>query len=148
MFAPCAERSADSFTNEQVELLELDAKSIRVAKYLTELPPIPLLRARLQQAITHARESAVRHLLDEGLLDVAAANIDVPATEMLRLEANRVAAAHANLQEFLPLFVIGLLLTRAYERSGNIAVPMVFHALFNLNNIALVILFPELLHST
>ncbi len=36
-----------------------------------------------------------RHLLDEGLLDVAAANIDVPATEMLRLEANRVAAAHA-----------------------------------------------------
>jgi hypothetical protein len=58
------------------------------------------------------------------------------------------AAAHANLQEFLPLFVIGLLLTRAYERSGNIAVPMVFHALFNLNNIALVILFPEMLHST
>ena len=51
---------------EQVELLELDAKSIRVAEYLTELPPLPLLRARLQQAIAHARESAVRHMLDEG----------------------------------------------------------------------------------
>ena len=50
---------------EQVELLELDAKSIRVAEYLTELPPLPLLRARLQQAITHARESADRQKLDE-----------------------------------------------------------------------------------
>jgi hypothetical protein len=43
---------------EQVELLELDAKSIRVAEYLTELPPLPLLR----QAIEHAREQAARRL--------------------------------------------------------------------------------------
>jgi len=49
--------SADA---EQVELLELDAKSIRVSEYLTELPPLPLLRARLHQAIEHARESAAR----------------------------------------------------------------------------------------
>ncbi len=47
---------------EQVELLELDAKSIRVGEYLTELPPLPLLRARLHQAIEHARERAVRGL--------------------------------------------------------------------------------------
>lgn len=45
---------------EQVELLELDARSIRVAEYLTELPPLPLLRKRLHQAIEHARESAAR----------------------------------------------------------------------------------------
>jgi predicted nuclease of restriction endonuclease-like (RecB) superfamily len=45
---------------EQVELLELDARSIRVAEYLTELPPLPLLRERLHQAIEHARESAAR----------------------------------------------------------------------------------------
>jgi len=51
--------SADA---EQVELLELDAKSIRVSEYLTELPPLPLLRARLHQAIEHARESAARRL--------------------------------------------------------------------------------------
>ncbi|MBI5364445.1 MAG: DUF1016 domain-containing protein [Planctomycetes bacterium] len=49
--------SADA---EQVELLELDAKSIRVSEYLTELPPLPLLRARLHKAIEHARESAAR----------------------------------------------------------------------------------------
>ncbi len=47
---------------EQVELLQLDAKSIRVSEYLTELPPLPLLRARLHQAIEHAREIAARRL--------------------------------------------------------------------------------------
>jgi predicted nuclease of restriction endonuclease-like (RecB) superfamily len=51
--------SADA---EQVELLQLDAKSIRVSEYLTELPPLPLLRARLHQAIEHAREHAARRL--------------------------------------------------------------------------------------
>ena len=55
--------SADA---EQVELLELDAKSIRVGEYLTELPPLPLLRARLHQAIEHARERAARRLPDVG----------------------------------------------------------------------------------
>jgi predicted nuclease of restriction endonuclease-like (RecB) superfamily len=55
--------SADA---EQVELLELDAKSIRVSEYLTELPPLPLLRARLHQAIEHAREQAARRLRGSG----------------------------------------------------------------------------------
>lgn len=45
---------------EQVELLQLDEKSIRVAEYLTELPPIELLRSRLHQAIEIAREQAAR----------------------------------------------------------------------------------------
>ena len=35
---------------EQVELLQLDAKSIRVSEYLTALPPLPMLRERLHQA--------------------------------------------------------------------------------------------------
>ena len=51
--------SADA---EQVELLQLDAKSIRVGEYLTELPPIQFLRTRLHQAIEHAREQAARRL--------------------------------------------------------------------------------------
>jgi len=49
--------SADA---EQVELLQLDAKSIRVSEYLTDLPPPQLLRERLHRAIGHARESAAR----------------------------------------------------------------------------------------
>lgn len=55
--------SADA---EQVELLQLDAKSIRVSEYLTELPPLPLLRARLHQAIERAREQAARRLTGSG----------------------------------------------------------------------------------
>ena len=51
---------------EQVELLELDAKAIRVAEYLTALPPLPLLRQRLHQAIEHARERAARRMPSEG----------------------------------------------------------------------------------
>jgi predicted nuclease of restriction endonuclease-like (RecB) superfamily len=49
--------SADA---EQVELLRLDAKSIRVSEYLTELPPMKLLQTRLHQAIEHAKEQVLR----------------------------------------------------------------------------------------
>ena len=49
---------------EQVELLQLDAKSIRVSEYLTALPPLPMLRERLHQAMEHAREQAARRLHD------------------------------------------------------------------------------------
>ena len=45
---------------EQVELFQLDAKSIRVSEYLTELPPMTLLQTRLHQAIEYAREQAAR----------------------------------------------------------------------------------------
>jgi predicted nuclease of restriction endonuclease-like (RecB) superfamily len=50
---------------EQVELLQLDEKSIRVAEYLTELPPIELLRSRLHLAIEQAREQVARRDGDE-----------------------------------------------------------------------------------
>lgn len=41
------------------------------------------------------------------------------------------AVMHGNLMSFLPLVVVGILLARVYERSGNILVPMCFHACFN-----------------
>jgi len=43
---------------EQVELLQLEGKSIRVAEYLVELPPADVLRERLHRAIAHAREQS------------------------------------------------------------------------------------------
>ena len=46
----CAEGS-----HEQIELLELDRSSIRVAEYLTELPPRELLEEKLHAAIRRAR---------------------------------------------------------------------------------------------
>jgi hypothetical protein len=41
---------------EQIELLQLEGKSIRVAEYLVELPPADILRERLHRAIRHAHE--------------------------------------------------------------------------------------------
>ncbi len=42
-------------SDEQIELLRLDESGIRVASYLTELPPRALLKKKLHAAITAAR---------------------------------------------------------------------------------------------
>ena len=47
----CADRN-----EEQIELLELNEGSIRVAQYLTELPARELLERKLLDSIAHARE--------------------------------------------------------------------------------------------
>jgi hypothetical protein len=47
----CASKS-----DEHVELLQLKTSGIRVAEYLTELPPREVLERRLHQAIQAARE--------------------------------------------------------------------------------------------
>lgn len=51
----CAEKS-----DERIELLELEQSGIRVAEYLTELPPKKLLQQRLHEAVAHARERVER----------------------------------------------------------------------------------------
>lgn len=47
----CSEKN-----DEMIELLELDKSGIHVATYLTELPPIELLKAKLQQSIESAQK--------------------------------------------------------------------------------------------
>jgi YhcG PDDEXK nuclease domain/DUF1016 N-terminal domain len=42
-------------TDERVELLELEKTGIRVAQYLTELPPREVLQRRLHEAVVSAR---------------------------------------------------------------------------------------------
>ena len=42
-------------SEEKIELLELEQTGVRVAQYLTELPPREILRERLQQAIAAAK---------------------------------------------------------------------------------------------
>lgn len=49
----CADRN-----EEQIELLELTEGSVRVATYLTELPPRELLERKLLESIEHARARA------------------------------------------------------------------------------------------
>lgn len=43
-------------SSEHVELLELEKSGIRVAEYLTELPPRELLEKKLHQALLLAKE--------------------------------------------------------------------------------------------
>jgi predicted nuclease of restriction endonuclease-like (RecB) superfamily len=52
----CADKN-----EEQIELLELTNGSVRVASYLTELPPRELLERKLLESIEHARARALTH---------------------------------------------------------------------------------------
>ncbi len=54
------------------------------------------------------------------------------------------ALIHFNLKAFLPLFIVGILLCRAYEKSGRLMVPIVFHACFNANTTMILLVAPEL----
>jgi predicted nuclease of restriction endonuclease-like (RecB) superfamily len=49
---------------EQIELLQLEDSSIRVAEYLVELPPMDVLRDRLHRAIEVARERIQSNLVE------------------------------------------------------------------------------------
>lgn len=60
----------------------------------------------------------------------------VPA---LLISALLFGALHQNWAGFLPLAVLGMLLALAYEATGSIRVPIIAHALFNLNTILIVL---------
>ena len=51
--------------HETVELLELEKSGIRVAEYLTELPPRKMLEKKLHAAIAHARYHLGHHLPEQ-----------------------------------------------------------------------------------
>ena len=48
--------------------------------------------------------------------------------------------SHANLAGVVPLAVLGAALALAYEKSGDVRVPILAHALFNLNTVCLLML--------
>ena len=66
--------SADS---EQVELLQLDQKSIRVSEYWTQLPSTAIFQERLHRTINAARERTATHECD------SADNIEPPVDDRL-----------------------------------------------------------------
>ena len=51
-------------SNEKVELLQLDQSGIHVATYLTELPPVELLRQKLHDSIERAQKQISSRLTD------------------------------------------------------------------------------------
>lgn len=52
------------------------------------------------------------------------------------------AVVHGNIQSFPGLVAVGVCLALTYELSGNIRVPIIFHALFNLNSVIWLLLLP------
>mgnify|MGYP004475375609 CR=1 FL=1 len=53
------------------------------------------------------------------------------------------ALIHANLLSFVPLVLVGILLARSYEKSGNILVPICFHALFNGFSLLMLLIYNQ-----
>jgi len=62
----------------------------------------------------------------------------IPRPLAFVISALLFALPHGNWAAFLPLCVLGVIFSLAYERTGRIAVPMVAHALFNLHTLLLV----------
>lgn len=62
----------------------------------------------------------------------------------LAISALLFAWVHHNLLSFLPLFLLGLLLGRSYEKTGSIITPIVFHGLFNANSLIILLMDPKL----
>ena len=58
------------------------------------------------------------------------------------------ALMHLNLLQFVPLFLLAMLLGRAYERSGSILVPICFHACFNLNTLLTIAIAPDIFQAS
>ena len=58
-------RCADK-ADEQIELLQLDKSGIRIASYLTDLPPRQLLQRKLHDTMVAARARLESRLIDDG----------------------------------------------------------------------------------
>ena len=63
----------------------------------------------------------------------------VPRWIALLAPATIFAALHSNLVAFVPLLLLGVLFSLAYERTGRISVTIVAHSLFNLHTILLIL---------
>ncbi|MEM0965597.1 MAG: CPBP family intramembrane glutamic endopeptidase [Verrucomicrobiota bacterium] len=66
-----------------------------------------------------------------------------PARLSLIVSSILFSLIHANLQNFLPLCMIGLLLAKVYEDTKDIRTPILFHAFFNLFSFLNLIALPQ-----
>ena len=53
------------------------------------------------------------------------------------------AVVHGNLLSFLPLAALGALFAEAYDRTRNLAVPVIMHGFFNLSNFLILTFAPD-----
>lgn len=62
----------------------------------------------------------------------------IPRSLALLAPAFLFAILHGNLVTLAPLLALGMVFSLAYERTGSVVVPIVAHALFNLNTVLLI----------
>lgn len=67
----------------------------------------------------------------------------IPVSAALLISGALFGVIHGNLQSLPGLVAVGVCLGLAYEWSGNLRVPIAFHAFFNLNSIIWIQLLPE-----
>lgn len=72
-------------------------------------------------------------LIFRGVLYPTLCSVVRPATAMWGTSLF-FAAIHLNAMTFLPLTLLAIVLTKLYQHTGNLAAPIVTHALFNLAN--------------
>ncbi len=63
----------------------------------------------------------------------------IPRPLAVVLPALLFGVLHGSLAAFVPLVLLGIIFALAYERTGRISVPIVAHALFNLNTILMLL---------
>lgn len=68
----------------------------------------------------------------------------VPVFLALLISGALFGLVHGNLHSLPGLIAVGVCLGIAYELSGNLRVPIFFHALFNLNSVIWILAAPEI----
>lgn len=112
---------------EKQELIQIFAKADTPAKLLV-MSLVAIVIAPLTEELTF-RAGFFRFLRGR-----------VPRWLAFVLPSIVFASLHNNLAVLAPLFALGVIFSFAYERTGRVLVPMVAHALFNLNTILLILI--------
>jgi uncharacterized protein len=105
--------------------------------WLAEAETLPLLVTMVVLTVVVA--PVVEELLFRGCL-YRFLKAKLSMAVALGLSGLLFALLHYNLLSLVPLFILGVVLAYAYERTGSIKVPILIHAIFNANTIILIVL--------
>ena len=115
-----------------MQLLGLDSRPQELAGYFNNGTPPPLLLALTLISVVVVPLSE-EILFRAGLFRISCRYL--PRWAALLLSALAFAALHNSMVHFIPLTVLGVIFALAYEKTGSLLVPVLAHALFNLNSI-------------
>ena len=86
---------------------------------------------------------ATEELLFRGIIYRFLKSLPISRQYSFLISSLLFAIMHYNMASFFPLLILGLLITSSYEKTGDIRVPIIFHACFNANTIIAIGLFVD-----